>query len=48
MTIWMQIDEEGVRLSAAGLFNVGVHLIPAVSAASCLKFIIKKKIKLNF
>jgi hypothetical protein len=27
----MQIDEGRVRLSAAGLFNVGVHLIPAVS-----------------
>jgi gustatory receptor len=42
MTIWMQIDEERIRLSAAGLFNVGVHLIPAVSAA-CLKFIILKR-----
>lgn len=27
----MQINEDRVRLSAAGLFNVGVHLIPSVS-----------------
>jgi hypothetical protein len=31
MSILMQIDKGRVRLSAAGLFNVGVHLIPAVS-----------------
>lgn len=31
MTSLVQIDEERVRLSAAGLFKVGVHLIPAVS-----------------
>jgi hypothetical protein len=30
----MQIDEGRVRLSAAGLFDVGVNLIPAVSASS--------------
>jgi hypothetical protein len=33
MTVLMQIDEGRVRLSAAGLFDVGVHLIPAVSAS---------------
>jgi hypothetical protein len=30
MTSLIQIDEKRVRLSAAGLFGVGVHLIPAV------------------
>ncbi|XP_046640241.1 uncharacterized protein LOC124322567 [Daphnia pulicaria] len=34
MTVLMQIDEGRVRLSAAGLFDVGVNLIPAVSASS--------------
>ncbi|KZS06902.1 Uncharacterized protein APZ42_029437 [Daphnia magna] len=32
MTFLIQIDEDRVHLSAAGLFKVGVHLIPAVSA----------------
>jgi hypothetical protein len=27
----LQINEDRVRLSAAGLFQVGVHLIPSVS-----------------
>jgi hypothetical protein len=31
MTTLMQIDEERLRLSAAGLFKVGMFLIPAVS-----------------
>jgi gustatory receptor len=34
MTSLVQIDEERVRLSAAGLFKVGMHLIPAVSIAT--------------
>lgn len=32
MTLVVQIDVERIQLSAAGLFKVGVHLIPAVSA----------------
>lgn len=31
MSMLMQTDESRVRLSAVGLFNVGMHLIPAVS-----------------
>lgn len=31
-----QIDEDRIRLSAAGLFQVGIHLIPPVS--TCLWF----------
>jgi len=31
MTLLIQIDEDRVRLTAAGLFKVGMHLIPAVS-----------------
>ncbi|XP_045026258.1 uncharacterized protein LOC116915416 [Daphnia magna] len=31
MTLLTQIDEDRIHLSAAGLFKVGVHLIPAVS-----------------
>jgi hypothetical protein len=31
MTLLLQIDEDRVRLTAAGLFKVGMHLIPAVS-----------------
>ncbi len=31
MTSLVQIDEDRVRLSAAGLFKVGIHLVPAVS-----------------
>nr|CAH0109890.1 unnamed protein product [Daphnia galeata] len=38
----MQINEDRVRLSAAGLFNVGVHLIPSVSAAVTYMVILLK------
>ncbi|XP_046636053.1 putative gustatory receptor 28b [Daphnia pulicaria] len=33
MTSLVQIDEKRVRLSAAGLFEVGVHLIPTLAGA---------------
>ncbi|XP_057369965.1 putative gustatory receptor 28b [Daphnia carinata] len=33
MTFLVQIDEDRVHLSAAGLFKIGVHLIPALSGA---------------
>ncbi|KAI9565951.1 hypothetical protein GHT06_009749 [Daphnia sinensis] len=33
MTLLAQMDEDRVHLSAAGLFKVGVHLIPALSGA---------------
>ena len=33
----MQIDEERIRLTAAGLFKVGVHLIPAVRFNRCFQ-----------
>ncbi|KAK4018993.1 hypothetical protein OUZ56_001028 [Daphnia magna] len=33
MTLLTQIDEDRIHLSAAGLFKVGVHLIPALSGA---------------
>jgi len=31
MASLVQIDEDRVRLSAAGMFKVGMHLVPAVS-----------------
>ncbi|KAI9565953.1 hypothetical protein GHT06_009751 [Daphnia sinensis] len=33
MTLLVQIDEDRVHLSAAGLFKVGVHLLPALTGA---------------
>ena len=30
MAYLMQIEEDRIRLSASGLFKVGMHLIPAV------------------
>ena len=32
MSFLMQLDENRVRMSAAGLFKVGKHLIPSVSS----------------
>ena len=31
MAFLRQINEDQIRLSAAGLFKVGIHLIPTVS-----------------
>ncbi|XP_057369963.1 putative gustatory receptor 28a [Daphnia carinata] len=39
-TILMQIDENRVRLSAFGLFNVGTHLIPALMGAAVTYLVI--------
>jgi hypothetical protein len=38
MATLIQIDEDRVRLSAAGLFNVGMFLIPGVSLFLFFKF----------
>ena len=40
MSTLLQIDEDRIRLSAIGLFKVGIHLVPTVSN---ITFIFKKK-----
>jgi hypothetical protein len=34
MTFLIQVDEDLVQLSAAGLFKIGIHLVPAVNLFS--------------
>lgn len=41
MSTLLQIDEDRIRLSAIGLFKVGIHLVPTVSNTTL--FICKKK-----
>ncbi|XP_032776435.2 putative gustatory receptor 28b isoform X2 [Daphnia magna] len=40
MSMLMQTDESRVRLSAVGLFNVGMHLIPALTGAAVTYMVI--------
>ncbi|KAI9565957.1 hypothetical protein GHT06_009755 [Daphnia sinensis] len=40
MSMLMQTDENRVRLSAAGFFNVGMHLIPALTGAAVTYMVI--------
>ncbi|XP_057369966.2 putative gustatory receptor 28b [Daphnia carinata] len=40
MSMLMQTDENRVRLSAVGLFNVGMHLIPALTGAAVTYMVI--------
>ena len=51
MSFLMQLDDDRVRLSAAGLFKVGKHLIPSVSSPFSRLFpysIFSVNIKQNF
>lgn len=41
MTILMQMNEDRIQMSAAGVFKVGVHLIPAVNFTNCYRNLIK-------